>query len=201
MARPSNTEERRAQIVQGLKLAMAESGYEGASIQAIARKAGITPGLVHYHFGGKHEILLALMDSLADGLAQRARLAVGAPRRRLTRRIEAWLALDATADPEAVACWVALGAAAVRMEEVRRVYRTFLEGAAGQVEDDIRAVLSDEGRPTRGARRLASALVAALQGYLLLGVVAEGLVPRGSAAKTLGDMALASIDAVPVRSR
>ena len=47
MARPSNTEERRQQIVQGLLRVMAERGYERASIAEIARAAGLTPGLVH----------------------------------------------------------------------------------------------------------------------------------------------------------
>ena len=50
MARPRNTEERRRQIVDGLRLVMAENGYDGASVQAVAKAAGLTAGLVHYHF-------------------------------------------------------------------------------------------------------------------------------------------------------
>ncbi len=39
MGRPSNTKERRAQIIEGLQIAMAEKGYEKASIQSIAKAA------------------------------------------------------------------------------------------------------------------------------------------------------------------
>ena len=40
---------------------MADRGYERASVTAIAKAAGLTPGLVHYHFHNKKEILLALV--------------------------------------------------------------------------------------------------------------------------------------------
>ena len=56
MARPSNTEERRQQIVEGLLRVMAERGYERASIAEIAKAAGLSPGLVHYHFTEKQEL-------------------------------------------------------------------------------------------------------------------------------------------------
>ena len=41
MPRPSNTQQRRAQIVDGMLTVMATTGYTRASIQAIARAAGI----------------------------------------------------------------------------------------------------------------------------------------------------------------
>src|SRR5690242_8084135 len=64
MPRPSNTEERRAQITGALMKVMARSGYDGASIADIAEAAHLTPGLVHYHFKNKQEILLAALHEL-----------------------------------------------------------------------------------------------------------------------------------------
>jgi len=55
MARPSNTDERRGQIVAALQAVMARAGYAGATIAAIARQAELAPGLVHYHFKDKRD--------------------------------------------------------------------------------------------------------------------------------------------------
>ncbi|HEY3497153.1 MAG TPA: helix-turn-helix domain-containing protein, partial [Polyangiaceae bacterium] len=68
MTRASNSAERRGQIVEGLLAVMAREGYEGASIQAIGRAAGLAPGLVHYHFDTKQEILVELIETLTRRL-------------------------------------------------------------------------------------------------------------------------------------
>src|SRR5262249_30829735 len=64
MARPSNTDERREQITQAMVKVMARRGYDGASIGDIAKAARLTPGLVHYHFKSKQEILLEALHLL-----------------------------------------------------------------------------------------------------------------------------------------
>ena len=64
LGRRSNTLERREQIVEGLRLVMARNGYEGSSVAEIAGAAGLTPGLVHYHFTSKRAVLLALIENL-----------------------------------------------------------------------------------------------------------------------------------------
>ena len=71
MAARTNTDERRAQIVEGLLTVMAASGYEGATIVAIGKAAGLSSGLVHYHFATKDEVLLALVDRLVVGVRVR----------------------------------------------------------------------------------------------------------------------------------
>ena len=64
MSRRPNTDKRRAEIVKALLAAMAEHGYEKATIQLIAQKAGMAPGLLHYHFASKREMLLELVKAL-----------------------------------------------------------------------------------------------------------------------------------------
>ena len=71
MPRPRNTHTRRAEIVQGLAEVMAQRGYAGASVAAIAAQAGLSTGLVHYHFKHKRAILLALVASLAEQILAR----------------------------------------------------------------------------------------------------------------------------------
>jgi len=52
---------KREQIIQAAYKVMSEKGYENASIKDIAHEAGITPGLVHYYFRNKEEVLMELL--------------------------------------------------------------------------------------------------------------------------------------------
>lgn len=200
MSRPRNTDERRAQIVDGLQAVMATHGYERATVAEIAKAASLTPGLVHYHFESKQQILLALIDRLAG--VWRARAAHEAspgdvPRERLGRLLDAWLGLDARADAAAVACWVTLSAEALRQPAVRELYVAALREAKAALEHAVRDVLEREQRAATEAAAIAAALMAAIQGYLQIGVLAAGLVPRASAARTLRAMAEGAIEAQP----
>jgi TetR/AcrR family transcriptional repressor of bet genes len=199
LARPSNTEERRAQIVRGLMSVMAERGDDGASIPAIAEAAGLTPGLVHYHFHSKQEILLSLLDELAalvEGRFERRARSASSPRARLYAFLDAHVALGEGASPAAVACWVALGSEALRDRDVqlayRRVLRRQLEALGGLLE----AVLSDERRQSEAAPELAGGLMAAMHGFYQLATAAQA-VARGSAAPALRRMADGLIASVP----
>ena len=44
MGRPSNRAERRAQILAAFATVLADHGYAGATITAVANEAGLTPG-------------------------------------------------------------------------------------------------------------------------------------------------------------
>ena len=52
------TETRRRQIVDALAQLLEERSYAEASVANIASVAGLTPGLVHYHFATNRQILL-----------------------------------------------------------------------------------------------------------------------------------------------
>ena len=193
MARPSNTDERRQQIVEGLLKVMAARGYERASVAEVARAAGLTAGLVHYHFKDKQEILLGLVERLSAGLRERveARLAKAGPgsRARLDAFLDAHLALGEGADPQAVAAWVALSAEAVRQPEVRQAYARVLELELEQLKGLTRAALVEAHGSGGGARAIAAALFAAIQGFFVLAAAAPGVTPPGSAAASARRMA------------
>lgn len=191
MSRPSNTDERRQQIVQGLLEAMAERGYGGASIQSIARAAGLTPGLVHYHFESKQQILIELVRTLSDRVRARyERRARGArdPWKRLHAFIDAHLALGDDADPQGVACWVAISAEALRQAEVRQVYEQAIRADLALLQGLVREVLEAEERPVRQAARIAAGLMAAVQGSYQLAAIAQ-VAPAGFAAPSVRAMA------------
>ena len=48
---------RRAQIVESAIETIAEAGYAHASLAQIARRAGISKGVISYHFADKHELI------------------------------------------------------------------------------------------------------------------------------------------------
>lgn len=189
MGRPSNTEERRAQIVEALAAVMAGVGYEHATIAAIAKRAGLAPGLVHYHFTDKEEILVALVETLARRLEARIDAKLGAcepnARARLHALLDAHLGLGADADPNAVAAWTVVATEATRRPEVRALYRKAIVRTLARVEELLRAALRDAGKSTRTAGEIAAALVAAMQGAYLVHASAPGVLRRGYAAPAL----------------
>lgn len=192
MGRKSNTEERRAQITAALLAVMAEKGYEGASIQAIAKQAGLTPGLIHYHFKTKQEILLATVDQLVAGARARYESALKdaqTPADQLRALIHARLALGAGADEAAVSAWVMIGAEAVRQAEVRAAYQVVI---AEQL-DLIAALLTKAGlRKDLKAKEVAAGLVATMEGAYQLASAAAEVMPRNYAERQV----LAKIDEV-----
>ncbi len=187
MARPSNTEERRRQIVLGLLAVMSERGYERATIQEVARAAGLSPGLVHYHFHDKQEILLVCVDELAARVRARALARItraSCPRAKVEAFLDAYLATGKDADPAAVAAWVTISAEAVKQPEVRAAYEKVAREDLERLEGLVAEVIGK-----RRARGVAAGLFAAIQGYFVLAAAAPGLVPKGSAAATAKRMA------------
>lgn len=57
-------EARRAQIVEAAVAVLAEAGYGGASLARIAERAGISKGVISYHFDGKDEVMREVVISL-----------------------------------------------------------------------------------------------------------------------------------------
>lgn len=73
--RQAATEQTRARIIAAARaLLMAEGGFSGFSIEAVARQADVARMTVYYQFGSKVGLLEALCDSLAvsGGMAQLA---------------------------------------------------------------------------------------------------------------------------------
>jgi len=51
----------RGEIIEAAARIFAEKGYDGASLRAIARAAGVDPALVHHYFDGKADLFVAAM--------------------------------------------------------------------------------------------------------------------------------------------
>jgi AcrR family transcriptional regulator len=61
----------RAQLLAAAATVLSEQGYAAASMRAVAERAGTPLSLVHYHFGSKRGLLLAVLDDLTEQLLER----------------------------------------------------------------------------------------------------------------------------------
>ncbi|GGZ87685.1 TetR/AcrR family transcriptional regulator [Streptomyces echinoruber] len=69
---------RRAQIVQAAIETVAEVGYSHASLQRIARHAGLSStGMISYHFAGKPELITEVVDTIFRTLRETVAQHVG----------------------------------------------------------------------------------------------------------------------------
>ncbi len=62
------TQETRARIIEGAYHVLAEKGYDAATLREIARASEAAPGLVHYYFGGKDQLLVEVLRAVGDRL-------------------------------------------------------------------------------------------------------------------------------------
>ena len=61
----------RERLIEAAFAVVAREGLEAASVKTIAAEAGVTPGLMHYHFPTKDALLEAAMRRGLDGYRQR----------------------------------------------------------------------------------------------------------------------------------
>lgn len=187
MARPSNRDQRRHEIVQGLITVMAEHGYAKATIPLIAKQAGLTPGLIHYHFKTKLAILVELIQQVSATAEERYDALVSqatGPEEKLKAFIDAQLATGDGESPEAVAAWVVIGTEAIRQPEVREEY----EKAIRYKKETLQTLLEEVHRGELSSEELegkASIGLAAIEGAFQLSVAASGVMPEGYAANSL----------------
>jgi len=76
---------RRAQLVDVGRMVFAERGYEAASVEEIADRAGITKPIVYEHFGGKEGLYAVIVDREVEHIVSRIveGMSQGSPRARL----------------------------------------------------------------------------------------------------------------------
>lgn len=83
--RPGEGDTRR-EIVTAARVLFASQGYDGTSMRAIAREAGVDPALVHHYFEGKPG-LFAEVVGVPPGIEEEILAAVGGPRSGAGERI------------------------------------------------------------------------------------------------------------------
>ena len=66
MGRKSIASERRDQIIWALYYCLSENGHEKVTINTIAAQAKLSPGIIHYYFKSKDEIVSVLAEAIIE---------------------------------------------------------------------------------------------------------------------------------------
>src|SRR2546423_4516992 len=77
--RRARGDDTRVQILDAARDALAEDGYARATTRSIAERAGTQLSLVHYHFGGKQQLLAAVLQRENERLLERQRALYAGP--------------------------------------------------------------------------------------------------------------------------
>jgi TetR/AcrR family transcriptional repressor of bet genes len=196
MGRPSNTTQRKQEIVDALLRVMAERGYEKASVQSIAKEAGLAPGLIHYHFKTKQDILMALVNWIASSATERLvhmNKQVSVPWDKLTAFINARLATGETEMPEVVSAWVVIAGESIRQPEIKKVYQGLIERQLELLNELIANVWEGKSISSNEVINLSAIVLAAMEGAFQLSATASDVMPQNYAAESLLELIKNSI--------
>lgn len=85
--------QRRAQLIEVGRKVFAEHGYNGGSVEEIARVARVSKPIIYEHFGGKEGLYAVIVDREMDALVQRiaTNIAQGSARKRFERAVHTFL--------------------------------------------------------------------------------------------------------------
>lgn len=162
MGRPSNRAERRQELLRAFARVLADHGFAGATIAAVATEAGVAPGLVHHHFENKDELLSSLLTDLVARFRERIQGYEDASDP-LLAYADAALALDDRADLVAARCWVGVFAEAIRNPALFAAMRRLIDTEISNLKRRSSDQLSTEE---------AGAVLAYIIGALVVGAFA-----------------------------
>ena len=93
MAKRMTHNERRNQLIEVGRSVFARDGYEGTTVEAIARAAKVSKPIVYEHFGGKEGLFAVVVDREVNALTDQMSAAVseGTARERLEQAVLAFL--------------------------------------------------------------------------------------------------------------
>lgn len=161
---PTTTRER---LIAAAFRVVAREGLEAASVKAIAADAGLTPGLLHYHFPTKAALLEAVLRAALANY-----LEVSRQRREATvadDQIAAyfrWARASLAAERDFFKVRLAFAAAALTNPELAAVLRDLNAAAAGETALML-AAARGETTPTARDREIGGLLKALTDGVML----------------------------------
>ena len=127
-----NPAERREQILDAANELFAERGYDGVTIDDIAKGAGVARELVHHYFGGRKDVYLALLERLGALREEGLRPPVGrSARARVADSVSRWL--DWTEANRLIYLGTIAPGEDIADPDVRRVVADLLSRAVAQI--------------------------------------------------------------------
>lgn len=194
--RNEGEETRRAALIAATLDCIGEGGLQAATVRAIARRAGVTQGLIRHYFPSKDHLIEAAYQALMDRLTEDSQAALahaGDPCRRLGAFVRAVLGAHAT-DPALLAAWAGFVGALHRAPRLRAIHAANYLGFREQLDALIGAALADAGRAADSPtlRRHGIAATAVLDGLWLEG----GLLPEAFEPSEIAELGLRAVAAL-----
>ena len=155
---------RRRQLIEVTIDSLAEVGYVGSTLAQIARRAGVSPGLVAHYFGDKDALLEATFRTLAGRIAERVRErfnSVRTPRGRVQAVIDANLAPEEF-DQRTGTAWLAFWGQVLHVKGLKRVQAVYQRRMLSNLRHALKRLL-----PADEARSLAAMIAAMIDGVWL----------------------------------
>ena len=180
--RDEGEEVRRAQLIEVTIDSLAEVGYVGTTLAEIARRAGVSPGLVAHYFGDKDSLLSGAFRTLARSLAARvrARLALAhSARGRVQAVIDTNLAPEEF-DKRTGTAWLAFWGQVLHVEGLKRVQTAYQRRMLSNLRSDLRLMI-----PGEEARSLAAMIAAMIDGVWLRAALSEWQEADSESARAL----------------
>ena len=180
---------RRDQIVQAAASVLGRQGYTDTSLKQIAAEAGVAPGLLHYYFESKEDLLIDVVSSLEREISrdwQEAVRDLDDPLERIVAALD-HAARRCTEQPEFFRLlfdlyMLGLSNPAIR-ERCSELWTTFIDDIEGEVRQVLDRLPSEAVIPPRD---LASAVGGAIDGIALAAIVQhQDPLPHYRALKTL----------------
>jgi betaine-aldehyde dehydrogenase len=180
--RDEGEEARRRQLVEVTIDSLAEVGYVGTTLAEIARRAGVSAGLVAHYFGDKDGLLEAAFRALARPLAARVRarlkLAHNA-RARVQAVIDVNLAPEEF-DQRTGTAWLAFWGQVLHVPGLKRVQTAYQKRMLSNLRSDLRELI-----PGEAARNLAAMIAAMIDGVWLRATLSEWQEADSESARAL----------------
>lgn len=172
--------ERREQILAAAFQVATRDGLEGLTIRRVAAAAGLSHGLVHFHFKSKGDLLVALLDRLLEETAWCTVgpeiAAIGPPLQRLLALLRQEMG-RLTSDRARIHLFLDFRLMATRNAKIRRRMRAELARYRATFRPMVEEVLQAEPRRFAGvtAEGLSAVVVAFIKGSAVQAVID----PRG----------------------
>ena len=170
-----NGEDKRSQILEALNICLQNKPFDQTSIKEIAKAAGVNHGLLHYYFKSKEDILIHYIDYIIDHYKGMFSDWLSGPEMAEVdqkKRISAFflfmnerITLNQSLSKVFIEIWeIAVYNPAVK-SKLRQAYREWVDTLA----DMLQRLITDPDV----SRRIATAIVAFLEGMALFSIILE----------------------------
>jgi TetR/AcrR family transcriptional repressor of bet genes len=154
-------EERRRSLINATVDAIHERGYSDVTMAQIAKRAGVSGGLVHHYFGSKDQLLAATMRHLLTELGREIQGGLSkasTPRERISAIIAGNFAVDQF-QPAVIAAWLAFYVQSRTTTSNRRLLKIYAARLASNLTHNLKAFV-----PREDALRLAEGTASMIDG-------------------------------------